>query len=69
MWLILAGYIRGDALNALGAKVNAAVFADQRPDIWNEELLGRILLNIFKFKIREFLKVNIYTYNIELSID
>lgn len=60
--LILAGNIRGDTLDALRAEVHAAVFADQCPHIWNEELLWRILLYVFELQIREFLQEYINEY-------
>jgi len=40
-----------------------AVFTDQRPHVWNEELLGCILLDIFKLQIRKFLNNKAINYS------
>lgn len=45
----LATDLGGNALDRFGAEVDATVFGDQRPDVRNEELLGRILFDVLEF--------------------
>lgn len=54
--VMLAAYFSGHALDGLGTEVYTTVFGDQRPDVRNEKLFGRILLDVFELEVGEFLK-------------